>query len=509
MRTILVLDDDAPAREELADTLRRLFPQARVIATGVDAQSLVEGDAGPIVLADVAALERIRRWVPARARVVALTREMGPATLLRAEAFGVAASLRTPAGAGHLQAVLEPLLDAASDAGAPGRGGTGSIAAAESRWVETEAALAAVSQRLQAPGELALDTEGDSLHHYPGAPVARAARRLVRRRLAGRSARRSAISRPLRASSPPRRSDGAPRGRQRSRSAQAPWIRLCGDLRHLDRRALSRRQALGLDVLLETYLGVELPPSKQRDDWSRRPLSEAAAALRGGRCPVPLRARGTARRGAGSGGPARLGRGGMRGPGRAAGHRAGHDPDAFAGLKGARDLGPVESRHSPGAVRAARDRSRARLDRPPFKILGEESSCVRPQSPPTDPTGLGGDPGLHAEGDRAMGRRRSVRGGAGAARCRRRRCRRSPAVRGPASRRSSRAGSRRSVSGASGRGAAIRSGAGLALAESIDRRRRRGGPARRRSPCRGRGVRRWRGTRLRARDRCGLAGVRR
>src|SRR5262245_65900901 len=34
-------------------------------------------------------------------------------------------------------------------------------------------------------------------------------------------------------------------------------------------------KALGLDVLLETYLGVELPPSKQRDDWSRRPLSEA------------------------------------------------------------------------------------------------------------------------------------------------------------------------------------------------------------------------------------------
>jgi ribonuclease D len=34
-------------------------------------------------------------------------------------------------------------------------------------------------------------------------------------------------------------------------------------------------KALGLDVLLGTYLGVELPPSRQRDDWSRRPLSEA------------------------------------------------------------------------------------------------------------------------------------------------------------------------------------------------------------------------------------------
>ena len=27
-------------------------------------------------------------------------------------------------------------------------------------------------------------------------------------------------------------------------------------------------RALGLDVLLETYLGVTLPPSRQKDDWS-------------------------------------------------------------------------------------------------------------------------------------------------------------------------------------------------------------------------------------------------
>src|SRR5947209_18399172 len=36
-----------------------------------------------------------------------------------------------------------------------------------SRWVENDADLAEVSQRLRAPGEIALDTEGDSLHHYP------------------------------------------------------------------------------------------------------------------------------------------------------------------------------------------------------------------------------------------------------------------------------------------------------------------------------------------------------
>src|SRR5262249_7538976 len=33
-------------------------------------------------------------------------------------------------------------------------------------------------------------------------------------------------------------------------------------------------RSLGLDVLLREHLGVELPPSRQKDDWSVRPLSE-------------------------------------------------------------------------------------------------------------------------------------------------------------------------------------------------------------------------------------------
>src|SRR5438093_12600477 len=33
--------------------------------------------------------------------------------------------------------------------------------------------------------------------------------------------------------------------------------------------------SLGLDALLETWLGVTLPPSRQRDDWSVRPLTPA------------------------------------------------------------------------------------------------------------------------------------------------------------------------------------------------------------------------------------------
>src|SRR5438093_12317252 len=43
----------------------------------------------------------------------------------------------------------------------------GSVSAIASRWIETDRDLAEVPQRLRAPGEIALDTEGDSLHHYP------------------------------------------------------------------------------------------------------------------------------------------------------------------------------------------------------------------------------------------------------------------------------------------------------------------------------------------------------
>jgi CheY-like chemotaxis protein len=113
MPTIVVLDDDAATRERLAATLRRLFPEARVATARVDAGAdVVERERASIVLADVAAVEHIRRWAPPSARVVALTREMGPDTLLRAERLGVDASVRAPARAAQLQTVLEPMLEA-------------------------------------------------------------------------------------------------------------------------------------------------------------------------------------------------------------------------------------------------------------------------------------------------------------------------------------------------------------------------------------------------------------
>ena len=117
MPTITVLDDDASTRDALVGMLRDLFPRTRVIGARVDeALGAAERDAVTLVLTELAAVERIRRRLPAGARVIALTREMGPDTLLRAEALGVAASVRAPATTRGLQAVLEPMLrDGARD----------------------------------------------------------------------------------------------------------------------------------------------------------------------------------------------------------------------------------------------------------------------------------------------------------------------------------------------------------------------------------------------------------
>lgn len=114
MPVILVLDDDVAARDALVETLNALFSAARVVAAGADAApAVVAREGATVVLASFAAAERLCRdgalpGVP----VVALTREMSPDTLLRAEALGIAGAVRAPAGGERLAAVLGPMLGA-------------------------------------------------------------------------------------------------------------------------------------------------------------------------------------------------------------------------------------------------------------------------------------------------------------------------------------------------------------------------------------------------------------
>jgi ribonuclease D len=258
------------------------------------------------------------------------------------------------------------------------------------RWVRTPDELAALAAHLHAAGELALDTEGDSLHHYP--------ERLALVQVAIRSGHAWLVD-PL------------------ALSALTPLLDVLAapttvtvlhagdnDLAHLKRRHAARvarifdtsvaarflgLRALGLDVLLAHYLGVTLPPSRQRDDWSARPLSadQEAYALADVQHLFALRDRLVEELIA-------VGRLGWveeecaalaalpvtdRAP----------DPDAYARLKGARELTPRGLAIVRALVRL-RERVARAIDRPPFKVFSDELIVRLAASAPADPAALAG-----------------------------------------------------------------------------------------------------------------------
>lgn len=153
--------------------------------------------------------------------------------------------------------------------------------------------------------------------------------------------------------------------------------------------------ALGLDRLVTRFLGIELPPSRQRDDWSARPLTEAqlhyAAADVFHLVELKQRLVDELRR---------VGRlawveeecaalAAQPAPERA------HDPNAFAGAKGARELGP-RGLAVLRELHALRERLARAADRPPFKVLQEETLVRLAQAAPADRTALAGVQGCTA-----------------------------------------------------------------------------------------------------------------
>jgi len=259
-------------------------------------------------------------------------------------------------------------------------------------WIASPVDLERFAARLGGAAELALDTEGDSLHHYP--------ERLSLLQLAGGG--EVALVDPLAIAD------------LRALAAVFADKRILtimhagdNDLAQLKRRysftfaavfdtSLAARfvgaRALGLDVLLRDYLGVELPPSRQKDDWSARPLSEAQIryAAADVQYLVPLKDRLTEEL-------TRVGRlawveeesGALAA--RAPVERPAN-PDAYLGLKGARTLPP---RHL-AALRElyeTRERLARSADRPPFKILSEETLVRLALASPDDMVSLVAIPG--------------------------------------------------------------------------------------------------------------------
>jgi ribonuclease D len=158
--------------------------------------------------------------------------------------------------------------------------------------------------------------------------------------------------------------------------------------------------SLGLDTLLQTYLGVTLPPSRQRDDWSARPLTPpqidyaSADVLH----LFALKARLTQELTA-------CGRlawveeecaalAAQIVPERVV------DPDAYLGVKGARELSPrgLAILRELWALRESLARA---ADRPPFKILSEDILLAIARAAPRDTASLATLPGVTS---RVLGR---------------------------------------------------------------------------------------------------------
>jgi len=120
MGAILVIEDDRDTRHALGECLANLFPDSRVMMSesAEAGLELARHSRPDVILLDLRLggihgfefAERLRETVPVPIPIVALTGDMRPDTLMRAEAAGFAAFLRKPADIARLETVLRPLL---------------------------------------------------------------------------------------------------------------------------------------------------------------------------------------------------------------------------------------------------------------------------------------------------------------------------------------------------------------------------------------------------------------
>ena len=239
-------------------------------------------------------------------------------------------------------------------------------------WVNSADRLAELVGRLTGTAEIAVDTEGDSLHHYPA--------RLSLVQLAAPGGGAWLVD-PLAVEDlrPLGRVFGDPRTTTVLHAGDNDLVDLkrrhgLSFARVFDTSVAARflgAPALGLDVLLTTYLVIDLPPSRQKDDWSERPLSEAQLRYAVGDVEylLPLKARLVEEL-------TRVGRLAWVEEECAAlaaqlvAERT-TDPAAYAGLKGARELSP-RALAILRELYELRETLARRLDRPPFKVFNDE-----------------------------------------------------------------------------------------------------------------------------------------
>jgi CheY-like chemotaxis protein len=123
MPIILVVEDDTETRQALGEILTALFPASRILMSesGEAGLELIRRTRPSVVLLDLNLrgihgfefADRVRALdggVPSPP-IVALTGDLSPATLMKAEALGFAGFLHKPADIDRLETVLKPFLD--------------------------------------------------------------------------------------------------------------------------------------------------------------------------------------------------------------------------------------------------------------------------------------------------------------------------------------------------------------------------------------------------------------
>jgi CheY-like chemotaxis protein len=125
MPIILVVEDDTETRQALGEILTALFPATRILLSesGEAGLELIRRTRPSVVLLDLNLrgihgfefADRVRglNGIPAPP-IVALTGDLSPATLMRAEALGFAGFLHKPADIDRLETVLRPFLGSLS-----------------------------------------------------------------------------------------------------------------------------------------------------------------------------------------------------------------------------------------------------------------------------------------------------------------------------------------------------------------------------------------------------------
>jgi ribonuclease D len=152
-------------------------------------------------------------------------------------------------------------------------------------------------------------------------------------------------------------------------------------------------EQLGLDVLLEKVLGVTHSKRRQRDDWSRRPLTPDQLQYAAMDTSYLLQLRDrlqqrlAAKRREAWAQEEFQAMEALKPPDRK------FDPEGFRNIKGSRGL-PVSQRAALRALYVLRDRFAREMDVPPFKVMNNAVMVSLVQSPPASPRDMFRRPGI-------------------------------------------------------------------------------------------------------------------